>query len=200
MKLGSSPRPLLAAVLYATCLPCCLGSSDQGLHVATGHLGPSESPGVSLISYTVEHTGIYPAGKKGCWEKLLNMKSGQQGRGSLRACYLWSGGLADTSHENGKGPIPNNHFHRLSPLRGHPWAVLTHSAHICWQIFISHGDLLSTSGHRQIHPEASAINKRWGKTLSCLQGVGSLVFERVLSPTGVANSGTGGLPVLPIGF
>lgn len=103
----------------ATCFLCCLGSSDQGFNLVTGLLGPSESPGVSLISYTVEHTGIYPAGGKGCWEKLLTVKSRWQGRGSLRACYL--GVLAETNHENGKALIPNGHFPRMrSPLRGHP--------------------------------------------------------------------------------
>lgn len=75
----------------ATCFRC-LGSSDQGFNLVTGLLEPSESPGASLISYTVEHTGIYPAGEKGCWEKLLTVKSRRQsrrqGRGSLGACYL----------------------------------------------------------------------------------------------------------------
>lgn len=108
-------------VPYATCLLCCLGSSDQGFNLVTGLQGPSESPGVSLISYTVEHTGIYPAGGKGCWEKLLTVKSRRQGRGSLGHGTCDLGVLAETSHENGKDLIPNSHFPRLrSPLRGHP--------------------------------------------------------------------------------
>lgn len=60
---------LLGKVSCVPCVPRCLGFSDQGLNLVTGLLGPSESPGVSLISCTVEHTGIYPAGKKGGWGK-----------------------------------------------------------------------------------------------------------------------------------
>jgi hypothetical protein len=98
---------------------------------------------------------------------------------------IW-GVLVETRQENVKDPVPRSHFPRLIPLQGHPWAVLTRSAHICWQIFIFHGDLLSTSVC-QLHPGASAINKRWGKTLACLQGVGSFVTGRV-TKSPVANS------------
>lgn len=62
----------------ATWLPCCLGSSDQGFNLVTGLLGPSESPGVSLISYTVEHTDIILQARRDAGKRCLTWNPGSK--------------------------------------------------------------------------------------------------------------------------